>query len=62
MAERATRLLLHLDEEQRATATQDEIQLVPPYADVRVDEAVSAEPVVGKGAALAAIHAASTSA
>jgi hypothetical protein len=54
-----TPLLLHLDDNEAAAAPQHEIELVSTNARVRVEESVSAEPVVAKGAPLAAIHAAS---
>ena len=59
-AEVAPALLLHLDDEQPPAAPQDQVELVAADAGVRGDEPVAAEPVVEKGAALAAIHAAST--
>jgi hypothetical protein len=55
-------LLLHLDDEQPHAATQDQVELVPPHTRIRLEEAVPAKPVVEKGAALAAVHAASTAA
>ncbi len=60
IAEGSAALLLHLDHEQPLASTQDQVELVPPHARVRLDEAVATEPVVGEGAALAAVHAAST--
>jgi hypothetical protein len=51
-------LLLHLDDEDAATAAQHEIELVPPHPNVRGQEPVSAESVVTEGDSLAPVHAA----
>jgi hypothetical protein len=59
MAERAAGLRLDLDHEHTTTASQDEVELVPPYSGVRVQEAVAAESVVPKGDSLAPVHATS---
>lgn len=59
MPEVGAALLLHLDDHEAAAAPEHEIELIASRARVRVEEAVAAEPVVAKGAPLAAIHAAS---
>ena len=62
MPEPTAALLLDLHHEQTATAPQDEVDLVPADARVGLEEPVAAKPVVVEGAALAAVHAASTEA
>ena len=58
ISERAAALLLHLDDEEGSPAAQDEVELVGAGACVRLDQPVSAQSIVAKGAALAAVHAA----
>ena len=53
-------LLLDLDDQQRAAAAEDEVELVAARTGVRGEQAVAAEPIVEEGAALAAVHAASS--
>ena len=59
MTEGGAALLLDLDHDQTAPSAQDEVELVAAGAGVGLEQAVAAKPVVAKGAALAAIHAAS---
>ena len=59
MPELGPALLLHLDDEKAAASPYDEIELVATDARVGVEKFVTAKSVVAKGAALAAIHAAS---
>lgn len=59
MPEVGAAFLLDLDHEQTASSTQDEVELVTGRAGVGLEQAITAKPVVTKGAALAAIHAAS---
>ena len=57
-SEPAPALLLHLDDEERPSPAEDEVELVGARARVRLDEAVSAKSIVAKSATLAAVHAA----
>jgi hypothetical protein len=57
-----TSLLLHLDYDEAASASQHEIELVATNARVGVEKSVSAQSVVAEGASFAAVHAASTTA
>ena len=59
MPERRSALLLHLDDHDAVTASQNEIELVAPCSRVCLEQPVATEPVVTKGDSLAAIHAAS---
>src|SRR5919106_228949 len=52
-----TPLLLHLHDDEAAPSPQDEVELVPAGACIRVEESVAAEPVVQERAPLAAVHA-----
>jgi hypothetical protein len=60
MPVRRARFLLHLDHEEPSAPPQHEVELVATDTRVRRQEPVAAEPVVVEGAALAAVHAAST--
>src|SRR5262245_44431363 len=59
MPERAAGLLLHLDDEDAASAAKYEVELVATHACVRREQAVSAESIVAEGDSLAPVHAAS---
>ena len=59
MPEAGAALLLDLDNEETAPPSQDEVELVAARTGVGLEQAVAAEPIVAKGAAFAAIHAAS---
>jgi len=62
VAECRATLLFHLDDEQPIPSPEHEVELVPADARIRFHEPVATKPVVTKGAALAAIHAASSAA
>jgi hypothetical protein len=53
-------LLLHLDDDDAAAASKHEVELVPTHVCVRVEQAIPTQPVVEEGAALAAVHAATS--
>jgi hypothetical protein len=59
MSEVGTALLLYLDDHDTTAPAEDEVELEAGRTCVRSEKAVAAEPVVAKGAPLAAIHAAS---
>jgi hypothetical protein len=59
IAEAVAAFLLHLSDDDTATAPNHEIELATARADVRGEKPVAAEPIRAKGATLAAIHAAS---
>ncbi len=58
MPEGISALLLDLYHEHATPSTQDKIELISASASVGLEQAIPAEPIVTKGAALAAIHAA----
>jgi hypothetical protein len=60
VAELGTTLLFDLDDEDAPAAPEHEVELVAADAHVRCQQAVAPESVVVEGAALAAVHAAST--
>ena len=62
IAEATASFFLHLDDEQPLATPENQVELVPPDARVRRDEPIPTKPVVDEGAALAAVHAASTEA
>jgi hypothetical protein len=51
-------LLLHLDDEDSATASQYEVELVRADTRVRIEQPVSTQPIVPESALLSPIHAA----
>src|SRR5262245_60724396 len=57
VTERASGLLLHLDDEDAASAAKYEVELVDTHARVRREQPVAAEPIVAKGDSLAPVHA-----
>ncbi len=59
MPEADTAFLLDLDHEQPGPSSQDEVELVPSRPGVRLEQPIATKSIVTKGAALAAIHAAS---
>jgi len=56
--ERVPCSLFYLDEHELPPASDDEIELVAAGADVRVENAVAAKPVVTRGESLSSVHAA----